>query len=403
MKYRAMRGLLASRWHGMSSRVAGTDRCGAVLKARMPLVSGRPLPETALSQAHVNRISTAVPGNEIHGFFRQFAAASLQDQPREQKLFLKMSEKSGIERRHSCIETAEDAAGPVVDRAGMFRRGAFPGTGERMDFYEAHAADLAMRAIEGLELDDPSAITHLVVASCTGMSAPGLDLQILRRLGLDPSVERTLIGFMGCYAAISALKAARHIVRSEPDAKVLVVNCELCTLHLKETTDLEQLLTFSIWGDGASAALVTAEPTGLRLDGFRALLAGDADELMTWNVRDDGFDMVLSGRVPATIQSVLGKHRGEILGNRDVDEIDLWAVHPGGRSVLDAIQKTLDLAPGALAPSREVLRDNGNMSSATVMFVLEKMLADGRPGQQGIGMAFGPGLTAETMSFGVAA
>ncbi|GAD54387.1 chalcone synthase [Limimaricola cinnabarinus LL-001] len=241
-----------------------------------------------------------------------------------------MSEKSGIERRHSCIETAKDAAGPVVDRAGMFRRGAFPGTGERMDFFETHATDLAMRAIEGLELDDPREITHLVVASCTGMSAPGLDLQILRRLGLDNSVERTLIGFMGCYAAISALKTARHIVRSEPDAKVLVVNCELCTLHLKETTDLERLLTFSIWGDGASAALVTSEPTGIRLDGFKALLAGDADELMTWNVRDDGFDMVLSGQVPATIQSVLGAYRGDILGNRAVEEIDLWAVHPGG-------------------------------------------------------------------------
>ena len=359
--------------------------------------------ESVLSQAYVNQVSTAVPANEIHDFFRQFAAASLRDKPREQRLFLRMSEKSGIERRHSCIETAKDAAGPVVDRAGMFRRGAFPGTGERMDFFETHATDLAMRAIEGLELDDPREITHLVVASCTGMSAPGLDLQILRRLGLDNSVERTLIGFMGCYAAISALKTARHIVRSEPDAKVLVVNCELCTLHLKETTDLERLLTFSIWGDGASAALVTSEPTGIRLDGFKALLAGDADELMTWNVRDDGFDMVLSGQVPATIQSVLGAHRGDILGNRAVEEIDLWAVHPGGRSVLDAIQKTLGLDDDALAASREVLRDNGNMSSATVMFVLEKLLSCGKPGEKGIGMAFGPGLTAETMSFEMAA
>ncbi|SDY92493.1 type III polyketide synthase [Citreimonas salinaria] len=356
-----------------------------------------------MAQAHVNRIATAVPANEIHDFFRQFVAASLHEKPREQRLFIKMSEKAGIERRHSCIETAADAAGPVVDRAGMFRRGAFPGTGERMDFFKIHAPDLAMRAIEGLKLDDPREITHLVVASCTGMSAPGLDLQILRRLGLDASVERTLIGFMGCYAAVSALKAARHIVRSEPDAKVLVVNCELCTLHLKETTDLEQLLTFSIWGDGASAALVTSEPVGIRLDGFKALLAGDADELMTWNVCDDGFDMVLSGQVPATIQTVLQAHWTEILGNRAVEEIDLWAVHPGGRSVLDAIQKTLRLDDAALTASREVLRDNGNMSSATVMFVLEKMLADGKPGEKGIGMAFGPGLTAETVSFEMAA
>lgn len=359
--------------------------------------------ENALFQAHLNRIATAVPANEVHDFFRQFAAASLHDKPRERRLFMKMSEKSGIERRYSCIETAADAAGPVVDRAGMFRRGAFPGTGERMDFFEIHAANLAMRAIEGLKLRDPRAITHLVVASCTGMSAPGLDLQILRRLGLDTSVERVLIGFMGCYAAISALKTARHIVRSEPDAKVLVVNCELCTLHLKETTDLERLLTFSIWGDGASAALVTSELSGIRLDGFNALLADEAEELMTWNVRDDGFDMVLSGQVPAAIQSVLGAHRRHILGNRAVEEIDLWAVHPGGRSVLDAIQKTLGLSDDALTASREVLRDNGNMSSTTVMFVLEKLLARGKPGEKGIAMAFGPGLTAETMRFEIAA
>ena len=355
--------------------------------------------------AHVNRVATAVPEHEVHDFFLRFAASHLHHEPRRQGLFRKMADKAGIARRYSCIEPVGDVEDPVLDAEGLFRRGAFPSTARRMDFYEAHAGDLAMKAVDGLDLGrDRDAVTHLIVASCTGLSAPGLDLEIVQRAGLRPSVERTIIGFMGCYAAVNALKLARHILRSEPASRVLVVNCELCTLHLKETQDLEQLLTFCLWGDGASAALVTAEPTGIALDRFHALLAREARELMRWNVRDDGFDMVLSGQVPATIREVLGGEVATILHGASVDEIDLWAVHPGGRSVLDVVQRTLNLPAEALAPSREVLRDHGNMSSATVMFVMEKLLASGAPaGARGCGMAFGPGLTAETMTFRMAA
>ena len=357
-----------------------------------------------MSDACINRLATALPSHEVHDYFLRFAAASLAEHPRRRALFSKMARKSGIERRFSCMEPMEDAAGSAVDREGVFRRGAFPGTATRMDMYQKAAADLAMRAIDRLELGRArDRITHLIVASCTGFSAPGLDLEIVHRAGLSPSVERTLIGFMGCYAAINALKLAHHIVRSESDAQVLVVNCELTTLHLKETDDLEQLLTFCLWGDGCSAALVTSEQSGIRLDRFKALIARDARELMTWSVRDDGFDMVLSGQVPAAIRTVLGGNVNAILHGDSVDEISLWAVHPGGRSVLDAVQRTLNLSPDALAPSREVLRDNGNMSSATVMFVLAKMLEDAKPGAKGCGMAFGPGLTVETMTFGIAA
>ncbi|WP_299845244.1 type III polyketide synthase [uncultured Jannaschia sp.] len=356
-----------------------------------------------LTHAHINQIATAVPEYEVHDYFLRFAAGSLAALPRQQKLFRRMADKAGIDSRYSCIEPADDPDGQIVDRSGIFRRGAFPGTAKRMDMYESAAADLAMLAIDRLEMDDMrTSITHLIVASCTGLSAPGLDLEIVHRAGLSPSVERTLIGFMGCYAAINALKVAHHIVRSEPSARVLVVNCELTTLHLKETDDLERLLTFCLWGDGCSAALVTGEATGIRLDRFKALLARDARDLMTWNVRDDGFDMVLSGQVPATIQAVLADNVAAILHGDGVDEIDLWAVHPGGRSVLDAVQRTLSLKPEALAPSRDVLRTYGNMSSATVMFVLERMLKDGAARAKGCGMAFGPGLTAETMTFGIA-
>lgn len=353
------------------------------------------------SEAHLNRVATAVPDNEVYDYFSTFAARQLRDKPRERAIFERMVHKSGIERRFSVLEPSHEVDAPFVDADGVFKRGAFPGTGTRMDIYERHAPDLAMRAIEGLALtdDEREGITHLVVASCTGFSAPGLDLEIARRLGLPGSVERTLIGFMGCYAAINALKTARHIVRSEPHARVLVVNCELCTLHLQETDDLERLLTFCLWGDGCSAALVSAEETGFVLDSFHAVVARDGAELMTWNVRDDGFDMVLSGRVPGAISKVLAERPAPIPSDRPREEVSLWAVHPGGRSVLDAVERSLELPQGALNHSRDVLRENGNMSSATVMFVLERMLRTAMPGERGCAMAFGPGLTAETMNF----
>ena len=352
------------------------------------------------AQAYVNRIATAVPASDVHRFFIDFASSQLKDDPRRRAIFNRMADKGGIEHRFSCFAPADDPEGATVDEGGVFLRGEFPGTAKRMDMFAAAAPVLAEQAVERL-LDglDRDSITHLIVTTCTGFSAPGIDLEIIARCGLSSSIERTIIGFMGCYAAINALKQARHIVRSEPEAKILVVNIELCTLHLKETTDLERLLSFCLWGDGCAAALVSAEPSGISLDSFHAIVAADSRELMTWSVRDDGFDMVLSGQVPAAIHDTLGPGIGAILGNKSVAEVDLWAIHPGGRSVLDAVERALSLDPAALLPSREVLRDNGNMSSATVMFVLERMLASRAAGQIGCAMAFGPGLTAETMMF----
>jgi predicted naringenin-chalcone synthase len=159
------------------------------------------------------------------------------------------------------------------------------------------------------------------------------------------------------------------------------------------------VLTFLLWGDGAAAALVTADPKGAALDSFNAVLAPRTRELMTWSVRDAGFDMLLSGQVPSAIHDTLAESADAILEGAPVDSIDLWAVHPGGRSVLDAVEKALKLAPEGLAASREVLRRFGNMSSATVLFVLERLLRAAPAGALGCAMSFGPGLVAETMLF----
>ncbi|ESR22654.1 type III polyketide synthase [Lutibaculum baratangense] len=357
-----------------------------------------------MADAFVNRIATATPPNDVHQFFLDFARAQIGGNSMYRTLFERMAEKGGIRHRFSCIAPADDPSGPVVDVEGLFPRGSFPGTNKRMQIYEERAPQLAEAAVARLELGgDAKRVTHVIVTSCTGFSAPGLDLEIVARCGLDRSAERTIVGFMGCYAAISGLKLARHIVRSEPRSRVLLVNLELCTLHLKETKDIEQLLSFYLWGDGCAASLISAEATGIRLDSFRSFLAEDTSELMEWHVREDGFDMVLSGKVPGAIRHTLKERHGEILDGRRPEAIDLWAVHPGGRSVLDAVAKALKLDPGALSASRGVLRDYGNMSSATVMFVLKALMAQDRRGAHGCGMAFGPGLTAETMLFSTAA
>ncbi len=348
--------------------------------------------------AYLNRVATAVPPHDVHDAFIGFADRLLTDH-RGHAVFKRMAERGQIESRWSCLTPARGGLDTAVDEDGFYTLGHFPSTAARMRRYEAEAPGLAAQAVEGLTLEDPGSLTHLIVISCTGFSAPGLDFALIDRFGLNPSIERTLIGFMGCYAAINGLKLARHVVRSEPRARVLVVSLELCTLHLQETDDLEQILTFMIFGDGCAAAVVTAEPQGFALDGFHALLLPQTSDHITWNIRDLGFDMVLSGRVPAGIAQGLRANTDKVLGSRSVSDIDLWAVHPGGRSVLDAVEAALDLPVSALAQSRDILRSYGNMSSATVLFVLEAMLRETHAGQTGCAMAFGPGLVAETMLF----
>ncbi|AXC49480.1 type III polyketide synthase [Paracoccus suum] len=346
----------------------------------------------------LNRVSTVVPPNDVHKTFIDFAMGQLDE--RTVPVFQRLVQRSQIEHRWSVLTPAGSDQPDAVDSEGIYRRGAFPSTATRMRLFERFAPDLAEKAVAGLELGAGARdVTHVIAVSCTGLSAPGLDLELVERCGLNPSVERTVVGFMGCYAAINALKLARHIVRSEPASRVLVVCVELCTLHLQQTNNLEQVLSFLVFGDGCAAALISADPSGLNLDSFHAALLPEAGEQITWTVGDQGFDMFLSGQVPASVGTALRLDRGRILDNAAIDEIDLWAVHPGGRSVLDAVQTALALDASALADSREVLRRFGNMSSATILFVLDRIMKRARPGERGCAMAFGPGLTAETMLF----
>jgi predicted naringenin-chalcone synthase len=357
-----------------------------------------------MTTAYINRVAIAVPEHEVHGTFVRFAEQLVQDR-RSRLLFDRMVARSQIQRRWSCLAPAKPGCNQAVDADGFYTLGQFPSTGQRMSRYEAEAPKLGSVAVERLDLGkERREITHLVVTSCTGFCAPGLDVELVHRCDLDPSIERTLIGFMGCNAAINALRLARHIVRSTPEAKVLVVSLELCTLHLQETQDIDRLLTFLLFGDGCAAALITATPAGVALDEFNAVLVQRAADQITWNVGDYGFDMTLSGQIPATISDALRSGSDRVLAGLSADAIDLWAVHPGGRTVLDAVEGAFGLDQSALSASRAVLRDYGNMSSPTVLFVLEALLRERLPaGARGCAMAFGPGVTAETMLFSAAA
>lgn len=341
--------------------------------------------------AFINAIATAVPGHDIHRAFADWAAPRLP--ARERRLFERMVERAGIEHRWSVLPDDRSPVGP----GGFYEDALLPPTSARMTLYAEAAPALAMQAIAGLTFE-PEEITHLVVASCTGFIAPGIDQILAARLGLSPKVERLLIGFMGCYAAATALKTARHIVRSEPEARVLVVTVELSTLHLQAEDRIEPLLAMLQFGDGAAAALVSGDARGLEIgEGFAASLP-DSAGLIRWDVGDRGFAMHLSGDVPARIQAALGDPalRDALTGGRDVRH---WAIHAGGRSILDAVEQGLKLQPDALTESRAVLRDYGNMSSATLMFVLAQLLEDGVEGN-GVALAFGPGLAAEGFAFG---
>lgn len=350
-----------------------------------------------MTTAYLNRIATAVPEHDVHEAFVVFAEKMLGDQ-RLRMIFRRMASRADIAHRYSFFDPQEGFEKFSSHEVGeSYQLGNLPNTARRMEIFEKSAPVLMKKAVDRLALNEQERadITHVLVTCCTGLYAPGLDFEIVDHLGLSADVERTMIGFMGCYAAINALKIARHIVRSDLKANVLMLNLELCSLHLQETQELEKVLSFLVFADGAAASLITGREQGFALDSFKAVTVPDTRGLITWKIRDMGFDMLLSGQVPGELGHAL--HKSGLMTQRD--GIDLWAVHPGGRSILDAVEKGLELPSDALRASREVLSSFGNMSSATVMFVLQRIMQQARSGQHGCAMSFGPGLTAETMRF----
>jgi predicted naringenin-chalcone synthase len=346
--------------------------------------------------AYLNHIGCAVPPYERQQEFIESLPRWAGPDEIVEKL-QQLAAGARIDQRYTVLP---DPFG-TAEMPGFYRPGAFPSTGERMRMYQREAPLLAARAIEHLRAVAGSLhnVTHLIVTSCTGFYAPGLDIDVLRYTGLSPNVQRTLIGFMGCQAALVGLRNAQQIVQANPQAIVLMVNLELCSLHLQQTPRIDRLVSFLLFADGCAASLITSRPNGLRIDECHTHLSLADAERMAWHIEDEGFAMTLDARLPARIRQWF--RSSEVLAKPDGDRT-LWAVHPGGRLILDSVQDACGLSDDQMFLSREVLRRFGNMSSASIMFILRDLLhaeADATELQSGRALAFGPGLTVEVVDF----
>ncbi|MEV8267777.1 type III polyketide synthase [Microbacterium sp. NPDC076911] len=363
--------------------------------------------------ARILSLATAVPPTRVaQTRIRDFLTSQPGTDRLSQRLIHASFDAAAIDYRHTVLTqlgdaTAEPAGGGSAHRGPDFvvdEQLLIPSTGTRNDVYTAVAPDLSARAAAHAIAEahvNAEDITHVVTVSCTGFFAPGPDYRLVRDLGLAATVERYHLGFIGCAAAIPALRLAARITSAQPDAVVLVVCAELCTLHVRASNDPQQIVAASVFADGAGAAIVSARAElgrhgGLDMERFATTLTGQGESDMVWTIGDAGFEMTLSAEVPRIIGREI---RGAVDAFLGVDaQPDAWAVHPGGRSVLDRVETGLDLAPRAIDSSRAVLRQYGNMSSATLLFILREMLHNEElgDGDSVCALAFGPGLTVES-------
>jgi predicted naringenin-chalcone synthase len=326
---------------------------------------------------------------------------------RLERLVHRIYSQSGIEKRYSVVKDFVLGApeGPFYEPVQHLLKS--PSTKVRNEMYTEEAKKLFVCAAQkvlrasSFEAKD---ITHVVTVSCTGFFAPGPDYYIVKSLGLPPSTHRYHVGFMGCFAAFPALKMAQAFCESDPDAVVLVVSLELCSLHLQRSNDIDAILAASVFADGGAATIVSGkEPRGaaLRADTFATAITPTGEEDMAWTVGDTGFDIVLSTYVPSILESNISATVEPLLAQASLCKKDIthWAVHPGGRAIIDKVRDGLALDEAQLDIPRAVLRDYGNMSSATILFVLKELLEKANEDEKIYAMAFGPGLTVESGLF----
>ena len=325
----------------------------------------------------------------------------------KRRLIPALYRRAGVRKRHSVLlETPE---GEPFSRQSLYHRAADahdlgPTTRERMRVYEREAPRLATRAARRAVEEAgmaPRDFTHLVTVSCTGFQAPGIDATLIAELDLPPTVQRTHVGFMGCHGALNGLRVAESFVRSDPNARVLLCAVELCTLHFFYGWDAEKIVANSLFADGAGALVGTCGQLACADDEWTAvangtLLMPDSADAMSWNIGDHGFHMTLSARVPELIRrNLAGWLKGWLAGNDLViDDVATWAVHPGGPRILTTFAEAAGIDDAAMEVSRQVLSEFGNMSAATLLFILERLRRDRAP-RPCVAVGFGPGMVVE--------
>lgn len=346
--------------------------------------------------------------SEIASFMSEIEGLSTPIKSRITEIYA----KSGIEYRYSCLRDYGSQPEEFHFYPQNWSLKPAPTTGVRNQYYQHSALEIAQQAaIEAIEQCSRQAaeITHLIIVSCTGFCAPGLDVHLIKRLNLSPTIDRTLIGFMGCSAAFNGFKLAHSICQSKPGALVLLVCVELCSLHFQPEDSMKSVVINALFADGAAAALIsssTPEEAQGKLaysDGCSTIVENTLD-LISWTISDTGFVMGLSSNVPKIITKHLPDYLKVFLERHKIEPeaLDFWAIHPGGRQIVDQIQADLGLSLDLVGDTYEVLRQYGNMSSATILFVLKRLLLKHQTGLgyfKGIALAFGPGLSIEGCLF----
>lgn len=344
-------------------------------------------------------IGTAVPryAHKQEDIMRFMLDATNPDE-KNRKLLPMLYKRSGIDTRYSVLPDFSLLRG---NWHFFGNNCTAPSLEQRMKLFNEEVVALSEQSINDCLKDtNLQEITHLITVTCTGLSAPGLDILLVEKLNLPAHITRMSVNFMGCYAALHALKIANAFCKADASAKVLIVCTELCTLHFQKSDDIDSILSSTLFADGSAACLVVGneKAKGLNIQQFfsKVALVGQPD--MAWQLSANGFLMTLTNHVPKLIKEEIGGLLADALAqlNLSIKDIANWVVHPGGKNILEAVEKSLSLTSSDLAASYEVLHNYGNMSSATILFVLKRMMQN--PATKGniFTVAFGPGITIET-------
>jgi predicted naringenin-chalcone synthase len=351
-------------------------------------------------------IATAVPQfcHQQDDILHYMSQAYQLDDTEKRKLKF-MYHQSGIEQRYSVLPDFSSSTAPAFFYSNKDKK-IERSLEERLKIYDDTSVTLSIDAIQKCihGFISEKEITHLITVSCTGMTAPGLDIKLIEELGLNKNIFRTSVNFMGCYAAIHALKLADMIAQGNANANIVIVAVELCTLHFQSTMNEDNLGSSLLFADGCAAVLLSNNihrEHKIKIDGFYSQIAIEGKTDMAWELGSNGFQMKLSGYIPQLIEADIESLLTGALKERGLKKegINHWCIHPGGKRILDSIQRKLNLSSNALDPSRAVLKEYGNMSSPTVLFVLKNLFEKNYQSNENIlAMAFGPGLTMETFT-----
>lgn len=360
--------------------------------------------------SYISAIGTATPEycyeqSEIASFMLDNLPMSEEEQMKLKLIY----RASGIGQRYSTLQDFGSKSGDFTFFGNDDSLQPFPDIALRMRHFKHYALPLSLKAakacFEKTPHIQPKDITHIVTVCCTGMYAPGLDIELVNALELPGETQRTAINFMGCYAAFNALKMADHICQSKPDAKVLIVAVELCTLHFQRTIDDDNILANALFADGAAAVICEGQKQDslqLEMRGFHSALAPAGADEMAWQIGNYGFEMRLSQYVPDFIEKGIKTLAGTLLNKfgKGLKDIAHFAIHPGGKKILTVIEQQLDILPEQNHAAYHVLKNFGNMSSPTVLFVLNQLMKDFTQTNKDdsiLSFAFGPGLTLESL------